>query len=98
METAGVAFANWHYRTPECGVGVCGAYDNSRVGVVGGGGIEYMFQQNLSLRLEGLYYDFGTVRSPAGGVDVVPTDIHTRISVVRAGLTYHFGGPLSARY
>ncbi len=88
--TGGAAFAKWEYRTPECGVGVCGAYDNSNAGWVAGGGVEYGFSRSWTARVEYLYYDFGTVTSPAGGVDTVPTNIQTTVSVVRGGLTLRF--------
>jgi len=65
-----------------------------------GAGLEYMFAQNWSGKVEYQYYNFGnaqfvtpTVLAPFGSFR---TDDHT----VKAGINYHFnmGGPVVARY
>lgn len=100
------------------------AIDETRVGWVVGGGLEYAISRNWSIRAEYLHLDFGTA-SGSGNI-VVPTavlgnilctagqavvtgpatisgcGISSRLTaeVVRAGITYRFGGPeaVVARY
>lgn len=89
-----------------------GSSSSTSVGWTLGGGIEYMFTRNLSLKAEYLYYDLGdetvsalgnaTVRSvPAlDGIDYVAKADFSG-SIVRVGLNYRFGGssaPVIARY
>jgi outer membrane immunogenic protein len=71
-----------------------------RDGYTVGGGLEYMFAQNWSAKIEYQYYDFGT-SSFTTPVALAPfgsfrTDDH----VVKAGLNYRFnwGGPVVAKY
>jgi outer membrane immunogenic protein len=77
------------------------AYSNTRVGWTVGGGLEYLFWQKWSAKVEYLYYDLGSVTS---GFFVPETDTVTGFNaayvgqsrarfnghVVRAGLNYHF--------
>jgi opacity protein-like surface antigen len=67
---------------------------NTDTGFVGGGGIEYRVGPNLSLGVEGLYYDFGSdKRNFVAGVDepfVLKDDLD--FAVVRGRVTYHFNG------
>ena len=71
--------------------------DGTRTGWTFGGGIETELGANWSARLESLYIDVGsdTVTAPNGTVE-----FKNRFQVVRAGLSYKFGGPavVSARY
>jgi outer membrane immunogenic protein len=77
------------------------AFDNGhRNGYTVGTGLEYMFAQNWSARIEYQYYDFGSSRFIAP-VAFVPlgsfrNDEHT----VKAGVNYRFnwGGPVVAKY
>ena len=69
-----------------------------RNGYTVGGGLEYLFTQNWSGKIEYQYYDFGTTTflTPALAVGGFRNDEHT----VKAGLNYRFnlGGPIVARY
>jgi outer membrane immunogenic protein len=70
-----------------------------RDGYTVGGGLEYMFTQNWSGKIEYQYYNFGNVAlfDPAGApVGSFRNDQHT----IKAGLNYRFnwGGPVVARY
>ena len=56
-------------------------------GVVIGGGLDWTFMPNVSLRTEILHYRFGSRDIDFGGVNV-PTKMDE--TVVRAGVTYHF--------
>jgi outer membrane immunogenic protein len=79
-------------------------FNGVSVGWTAGGGLEWMFTQNLSLKAEYLYYDLGstqtasgvTVRShiTSGGLDYIwlnQTKAQTKFdgNIVRAGLNYH---------
>jgi outer membrane immunogenic protein len=62
--------------------------DGGRDGYTVGGGMEYMFTQNWSGKIEYQYYDFGNVTALFPGVAAVgfKNDEHT----VKAGLNYRF--------
>ncbi|MCO5129413.1 MAG: outer membrane beta-barrel protein [Xanthobacteraceae bacterium] len=70
-----------------------------RNGYTVGGGLEYMFNQNWSGKIEYQYYDFGTVNyvTPNLVVGGFRNDEHT----VKAGINYRFGWgapPVVAKY
>jgi outer membrane immunogenic protein len=68
---------------------------NNHDGYTVGAGLEYMFAQNWSAKIEYQYYDFG--KTTFVGFGSSRNDEHT----VKAGLNYHFnlgGGPVVARY
>jgi outer membrane immunogenic protein len=91
-----------------------GSLSSTRVGYAVGAGLEWMFAQNWSAKAEYLYYDLGTANNTlpqlrgfnGGGAVAGPLFMSstavtsTRFSgdVVRAGINYHFGGPVVARY
>lgn len=65
------------------------AGDGGRDGYTVGGGLEYLFSQNWSGKIEYQYYDFGTMNAIAPGLPVAVgfrNDEHT----VKAGLNYRF--------
>jgi outer membrane immunogenic protein len=73
--------------------------DGGRDGYTIGGGLEYMFTQNWSGKVEYQYYDFGNVTALRPGFAAVgfTNDEHT----VKAGLNYRFnlgGGLIPAKY
>lgn len=86
--------------------GAAGRYSGTRVGWTLGGGVEWMFSPNLSLKAEYLYYDLGGVSywlnplntyinlplSALSASTVLPFT-RTRFigDVARVGLNYHFG-------
>jgi outer membrane immunogenic protein len=71
--------------------------DGTRIGWTFGGGIETELGSQWSARLESLYMDVGkeTLTAPGGSVE-----FKNRFTVVRAGLSYKFGGPeiVTSRY
>jgi outer membrane immunogenic protein len=84
-----------------------------RVGWTAGGGLEWLFAPNWSLKVEYLYYDLGRVSyalfplQQFGGFGTVLDTVgasqsSTRFSgnIVRAGLNYHFTfpAPVVAKY
>ena len=73
----------------------------SRFGWTLGAGVEYAFTPNWSARLEYRYADFGRLTNTITAIpaSVGFTDTHDpRFHTVRAGVSYHFGGPVVARY
>lgn len=73
-----------------------GRRSDTEVGYTVGGGVEYAFTNNLSLKAEYLYYDLGkknvpvnlTTVGPAGGSYV--SKFENNGHIVRAGLNYRF--------
>ena len=74
---------------------------NTRPGWTAGGGLEWMFSPNWSVKAEYLYYDLGKVTFGVGGLTLATagatffTDLpvaSTRFNghIVRVGLNYHF--------
>ena len=83
------------------GVPVAFTYNRRQDGYTIGGGLEYMFTQNWSGKLEYQYFNFGNSQFTTGPVALVGlgswrSDEHT----FKAGLNYRFnmGGPVVARY
>ncbi len=73
--------------------------DNGRDGYTVGGGLEYLFTQNWSGKIEYQYYNFGDTSflTPTAVIGGFTNDEH----VVKAGLNYRFnfgGAPLLAKY
>jgi outer membrane immunogenic protein len=90
-----------------------GSFNNTLAGWTAGGGVEWLFYPNWSLKVEYLYYDLGSVTfnmSPlvnsVGGIPVTvgAPSASTRFNgnIVRAGLNYHFDlsmlAPIFARF
>jgi outer membrane immunogenic protein len=91
-----------------------GSVSNTRVGWTAGGGVEWLFLPNWSIKLEYLYYDLGSVTyglSPLQNFNSAGTLFTSGASVsrarftgniARAGLNYHFNlwgpGPVVAKY
>jgi outer membrane immunogenic protein len=97
----GYAFADNSESLTQNGGPVPFAFNNGHSnGYTVGAGLEYMFAQNWSAKLEYQYYNFGNSSFVAptalANVGSFTTDDHT----VKAGINYHFnwGGPVGARY
>jgi outer membrane immunogenic protein len=88
-------------------------FSNTRVGWTAGGGLEWLFAPNWSVKVEYLYYDLGRVTFAAPPIQqfgvfgtlletVTAVQASTRFTgnVVRAGLNYHFiiPAPVIAKY
>jgi outer membrane immunogenic protein len=100
--TGGLAYANVENRATFFSAAVPGQIDyignrsDTQVGYTIGGGLEYAFTNNISAKVEYLYYDLGkknnpvnlTAVGPAGGSYVARND--TSGHIVRAGLNYRF--------
>jgi outer membrane immunogenic protein len=88
-----------------------GTLDETRAGWTVGGGGEWMFAPNWSVKAEYLFVDLGrssyTQLCTAPGICTAPpqpspasyqTDLHNRYNIARVGVNYHFGGPVVAKY
>lgn len=74
------------------------AASGTAVGWTAGGGLDWMFLPGWSARVDYLYYDLGTLRTPVGVASdglkwVTATGATARFngSTLRAGVNYHFG-------
>jgi outer membrane immunogenic protein len=102
---AGGAWVNDTYRVIDLASGgTVSAGDETRWGWMVGIGVERAFIDNWSLKIEYDFMGFGKNRvtltcSPVfcGVPTPVPEDIGQNISVVKAGINYHFGGPIIAK-
>ena len=65
-----------------------------------GGGLEYMFAQNWSAKVEYQYYNFGKTSFVTPVVLAPLGSSHNDEHTVKAGINYHFnwGGPVVAKY
>ncbi len=92
----GYAFADYNESLALAGVDQA-ITKGSQDGYTVGAGLEYLFAQNWSGKIEYQYYDFGnTSFIVAGDTYTAKNDQHT----VKAGLNYRFnwGGPVVAKY
>jgi outer membrane immunogenic protein len=98
----GYAFSDNSQSLVQAGIPQAFALDGShRDGWTVGGGLEYMFAQNWSGKIEYQYYDFGNTRFVTP-IDLAPfgsirNDEHT----LKVGINYRFGGfggPVVAKY
>jgi len=77
-----------------------------RTGWTAGGGIESALTDNILLRAEYLYVDLGSFDAAIpcafafGCVDPADSVVHHKFTdqIIRAGISYKFGGPLYAKY
>ena len=103
--TGGVAFGGIDNTYSNTLNGLTDSTSHTRVGYTVGGGVEYAFTNNWSLRAEYRYTDFGTfsdnlANATAGGVNVRHHESDNR---VQAGFSYKFDtfaplAPVVARY
>jgi outer membrane immunogenic protein len=65
-----------------------------------GGGVEWAFAGNWSTKIEGLYYDLGTISTVAGAAPPPSSPIYNFVAgknfdaqgvIIRAGLNWRFG-------
>ena len=78
-----------------------GTATNTRAGYTVGGGSEWVLSGPWTAKLEYLFVDLGTVSNTFVGGGVVPTVVassHVRDNIVRIGINYRFGGPVTASY
>ena len=75
-------------------------FNDRRDGYTVGGGVEYMFAQNWSGKLEYQYFDFGGRQLFVGAPLVAVPNWREEEHTIKAGLNYrfNFASPLTARY
>ncbi len=102
--TGGAAFGDLRNTYVNGLTGATDQYSHTRVGYTVGGGVEYAFTNNLSIRVEYRYTDYGAfsdnlANSSAGGLNVRHRETDNR---VQAGFSYKFNtfspAPVVARY
>jgi outer membrane immunogenic protein len=74
---------------------------NTHGGWTVGGGSEWVLSGPWTAKLEYLFVDLGTVSNTFLGGGAVPTVVatsHVRDNIIRIGLNYRFGGPVTASY
>ncbi len=102
--TGGAAFGSLQNTYVNGFNGAFDSFSRTRVGYTVGGGIEYAFTNNMSVRVEYRYTDYGRytnilAASSGGGIGVVQRETNNR---VQAGFSYKFDtftpAPVVARY
>ena len=89
--TGGAAWARMNVETVAlAGGGTTAGTTDNRFGWTAGGGLEYALWNQLSMKVEGLYYDLGPHNFGTSGGTVTRASNHGEI--VRAGLNWNFGG------
>jgi outer membrane immunogenic protein len=97
----GYAYSDNNETLALAGAPVVFALDSGhRDGYTVGAGLEYMFAQNWSAKVEYQYYDFGSSRFVAPAALVPFGSFRNDDHTVKAGLNYRFnlGGPVVAKY
>jgi len=72
--------------------------NNWRWGWTIGAGAEYMFAPNWSAKVEYNYIDFGKSTIQYSAIPANRSEWSDTVHTVKAGISYHFGGPVVARY
>ena len=102
--TGGAAFGDLRNTYVNGLTGATDQFSHTRVGYTVGGGVEYAFTNNLSVRVEYRYTDYGSFNDTLVGstVDGVNVRHHETNNRVQAGFSYKFNGlspaPVVARY
>jgi outer membrane immunogenic protein len=97
--TGGLAYAEVENRFDDPNNGFFVAQEKVRWGWTAGGGIEYAFAPNWTMRGEYLFVDLkDTDPVPVTGLPIFRVKWEDHFHVARFGLNYRFGGPIVARY
>ena len=97
----GYAFSDNNETLALAGAPVVFGFDHGhRDGYTVGAGLEYMFAQNWSAKVEYQYYDFGSSRFVTPAVLVPFGSFRNSENTIKAGLNYRFnwGAPAVAKY
>ena len=97
--TGGLAYGHTkfqnNYICPTCGAlaNVFGETSDTRSGWTAGGGVEWMFLPQWSLKVEYLYVDLGEIgpiETSQTGFGTLISTVNDRMNIVRGGINYHF--------
>jgi outer membrane immunogenic protein len=97
----GYAYSDTHETLALAGAPTGFAFNHGHQnGYTVGAGVEYMFAQNWSAKLEYQYYDFGNSTFVAPAALAPFGSFHNDEHTIKAGVNYRFnwGGPVVARY
>lgn len=99
--TGGVAYGDVLGTIRNAGTFGLDSEQRFRFGYTVGAGIEAMVAPKWSVKLEYLYTDFGnqigyTLFPPPPPKE--PEDVYLNANIVRAGIDYHFSGPVAAKW
>ena len=98
----GVAFTDTNYALTNGGAAVAVAGSNNDVGYTVGAGLEYLFANNWSAKVEYQYYNFGSdAQFVAPTVFPVGVNLDNAFHTVKLGVNYRFnvgGAPVVAKY
>lgn len=75
----------------------------TQIGWTVGAGAEWMFAPQWSFKAEYLYVDLGNISNTitytyGANTSTLTSTVRDRETIVRAGVNYHFGGPIVAKY
>jgi outer membrane immunogenic protein len=102
--TGGAGFSDIHHSASPPGVApfaFSGNFSDTRIGPTLGGGLEYAFTTNWSVKFEYLHYWFDSSTAPPGTLSGAnSTKLTNYVDTAQIGLNYKFsiGGPVVAKY
>jgi len=89
--TGGLAYGDTKLEAYNAGLGVGASKRDTNVGWTLGAGVEYAITNNITTKLEYLYYDLGDTKLAfSNGVDSTSYKANNNGSIIRAGLNYKF--------
>jgi outer membrane immunogenic protein len=89
--TGGLAYGDTKLEAFNAGLGVGASKRDTNVGWTLGAGVEYAITNNITTKLEYLYYDLGDSKLAFGnGVNTASYKANNNGSIIRAGLNYKF--------
>jgi outer membrane immunogenic protein len=94
--TGGVGFQDVRYNEFVTGTGANAGFPQTffKTGFTAGGGLAYMLVPGWSIKVEYVYYGFGTNTAAAGTIDPASAiALRSNLHTVRFGFDYHFGAP-----
>ncbi len=89
--TGGWAFANIrHTNSSGTTIVTTDSFDTTRSGWTLGGGVEYAFMPNWTVRADYRYFDFGSYSRSAPANGIFPYSVSNKLQTVTVGLSYKF--------
>ena len=89
--TGGLAYGDTKLSAAVAGTTLAGSKTDTNVGWTLGGGVEYALTNNITTKIEYLYYDLGDTKlNLSNGVNTASYKANNNGSIIRAGLNYKF--------